>query len=347
MRIRFALLLLLVSSFFGLSLHAQTTTTGAINGVIADQSGASIPAATVVLTNVATGDTQTAKSSSSGTYRFDLLRPGSYTISVEQPGFAKLRSTVQVDNSQVLAANLKLTIGSDTQTVDVQSVASLISADNGNVATTIGQVQVEEVPNSGNNLLFENKITAGFNTGFGVVGSTSYQIDGENFNDPYNNSNNSGASNLTLGLNDVSEATITANGYSGQFGGLVGANVSFVTKSGGNRVHGNASWFWTGRSLVANTYLHKSTPPITPRSFENANQWSALLSGPLTIPHLFNGHDKLFFLADAEGLRAILPASPQHRRAPLRQLPGLHPQDPRRQRPHRLDSLLHQHVQHL
>ncbi len=289
---------------------AQTTTTGGVAGVITDPSGAVISGATITLTNVATGAVQDARSGSSGAYRFDLLPPGSYKISVEQTGFDRLESTLVVDSSKVVAANLKLVIGGASQTVEVSTVAQLINADDANVATTISQAQVAEVPNSGNNLLFETRITPGFNTGFGVVGSTLYQLDGENFNDPYNNANNSGASNLTLGLNDVQEATIIANGYSGQYGGLVGATASFTTKSGGNRVHGNANWFWTGRSLVANTYLHKSTPPITPRSFENANQWSALISGPLTIPHIINGHDKLFFLADAEGLRAILPASP-------------------------------------
>ncbi len=263
-----------------------------------------------MLTNVATGAVQDAKSSSSGSYRFDLLPPGTYKLDVDQTGFQQLESRIVVDSSKVVAANLKLTVGSTQQTIEVNAVASLVNADDANVATTVGQLQVAEVPNSGNNLLAEARITPGFNTGFGVVGSTLYQIDGENFNDPYNNANNSGASNLTLGLNDVQEATIIANGYSGQFGGLVGATASFTSKSGGNRIHGNANYFWTGRSLVANTYLHKSTAPIVPRSFVNANQWSAMISGPLTIPHLFNGHDKLFFLADAEGLRAILPASP-------------------------------------
>jgi hypothetical protein len=304
--------------FLGASgLFAQTSTTGAINGVITDQSGAVISGATVVLTNATTGAVQTAKSGASGAYRFDLLAPGAYRITVDQTGFQKLASTVQVDASKVLAGDLKLTIGSDQQTITVESAGALIEAEDGNVANTVTQTEVAEVPNSGNNLLFETKITPGFNNGgsaFGVVGNTMYQIDGENFNDPYNNANNSGASNLTLGLDDVEEATVTGNGYSGQFGGLVGATVSFVTKHGGNRIHGNMNYFWTGRALVANTFAHKEfalTQGITPRSFENANQWAAVISGPVTIPHLFSGKDKLFFLADAEGLRAILPSAPQ------------------------------------
>ena len=307
--LRFFAFLLLVTA---LSFHssAQTTTTGGVAGVVTDASGAVLSGATVVLSNLATNAKQDSKSSASGTYRFDLLPPGNYKLSVDQPGFQRLESRIVVDSSKVVAANLKLTVGSMQQTVEVNAVAELVNADDANVATTISQAQVAEVPNSGNNLLAETKITPGFNTGFGVVGSTLYQIDGENYNDPYNNANNSGASNLTLGLNDVSEATIIANGYSGQYGGLVGATASFTTKSGANRVHGNANYYWTGRSLVANTYLHKSVTPIVPRSFENANQWAAMISGPLTVPHVFNGHDKLFFLADAEGLRAILPASP-------------------------------------
>jgi hypothetical protein len=303
--------LVLVVFFFCLIGKTQTTTTGAIGGVLSDPSGAVVPGAVVTLRNDATNSAQTAKSSGSGSYRFDLIPPGRYTLEVNETGFVKTETRVTVSASQVLAANIKLTIGSDQQTVSVTAEGTLLHAEDGNVATTVTQAQVEEVPNSGNNLTYETKITAGFNTGFGVVGSTLYQIDGENDNDPYNNSNNSGASNLLLGLNDVQEATITANGYSGQFGGLVGATASFLTKSGGNRVHGNASWFWTGRSLVANSFSHKEAGPghITPRSFENANQWAALISGPVVIPHVFNGLDKLFFLADAEGLRAILPAA--------------------------------------
>lgn len=290
---------------------AQTTTTGGIGGVITDPSGAVIPGVTVTMINNATSAAETTKSNAAGAYRFDLVPPGSYTLMVNQPGFAKLQTKVEVANSQVVDADLKLVVGSNQQTVEVTAQATMLQAENANVATTVGQTQMTEVPNSGNNLLFEARITPGFaNTQFGVPGATTfYQIDGENFNDPYNNDNNSGASNLTLGLNDIQETTVTANGYSGQIGGLVGSAVSYTSKSGSNHLHGDATWYWTGRSMIANTFLHKTTTPITPRTFENANQWAAQLSGPVVIPHVFNGHNKLFFLMDAEGLRAVLPGS--------------------------------------
>lgn len=311
-RIRFAFLSALALSLISCSAaFAQTTTTGGVSGVITDPSGAVVPGVLVTLTNNATSAAQTTKGNSIGAYRFDLLAPGSYTLGVDQPGFARLRTVVEVANSQIVDADLKLVLGSNQQTVEVAAQETMLQAENANVAMTIAQAQMAEVPNSGNNLLFEARITPGFaNTQFGVAGSTTfYQIDGENFNDPYNNANNSGASNLTLGLDDISETTVTANGYSGQIGGLAGSAVSYTSKSGGNRMHGDATWYWTGRSMIANTFLHNSTTPVTPRTFENANQWAAQISGPVVIPHLFNGRDKLFFLADAEGLRAVLPGS--------------------------------------
>jgi hypothetical protein len=297
-------LVLMVMLFVGVSgMLAQTTTTGSVNGNITDPTGAAVVGASIVLTNDGTGAKMTAKSASNGTYHFDLIQPGAYTILVDMAGFSKLESKVQVANSQVLAADLKLSVGSESTTVDVTASGTILQAENGNLAINITQKELEEMPNSGNNLAYAVKLAPGSNTGFGVVGSTQYLVDGLNFNDPYNNATNSGASNLTLGLNNVQESTLTSNGYSGQFGGLIGAQASFVSKSGSNRVHGDASWFWSGRALVANSWLHKSTVPIVPRSFENANQWAASISGPVW-------HDRLFFLADSEGLRAVLPASP-------------------------------------
>src|SRR5450756_920042 len=106
---------------------AQTTTTGAINGTLLDQSGAVVPGATVVLTDNATGGRQDVKSSNSGAYRFDLVKPGNYTISVDQPGFVQLKSTLSVSNSQVVSADLKLTVGSESTVVNVDTVATLLN----------------------------------------------------------------------------------------------------------------------------------------------------------------------------------------------------------------------------
>jgi hypothetical protein len=205
--------LLVLAFLFSSIADAQTTTTGGISGIITDPSGAVIAGVTVNLRNNAIGSKQMTTSNSNGAYRFDLLQPGTYTVTVDRSGFTKLTTSVEVANSQVVDADLKLVMGSSQETVEVMEQAELLQAENANVETTIQQEQMTEVPNSGNNLLYETRITPGFvGTQFGVVGNTMYQIDGENFNDPYNNSNNSGASNLTLGLDDISETSVTANG---------------------------------------------------------------------------------------------------------------------------------------
>ena len=123
-----------------------------------------------------------------------------------------------------------------------------------------------------------------------------------NENDPFLNLNNSGATNLFLGSNDVREATVVNNGYSGEYGELAGANVNYVTKSGSNSFHGNAEYFWNGRVLNANDWFNNNTTPATPRPFDNANQWAASIGGPIR-------KNKTFFFMDTEGLRLLIPTA--------------------------------------
>src|ERR1700723_406254 len=296
------ILTLLCMVIFSFSLlNGQTSTTGSVAGVVSDSTSAIIPGAVVVLKSVTTDAKKAVKTSSSGSYRFDLVPPGNYTLTVDQTGFSKLETAITVTNAQVLGVDLKLSVGSQSQTINVEAAASTLQTENGNVATNVSQLQIAEVPNSGNNMTYVTKLTPGMGTGFGVSGSTiMYTVDGMRNNDPYNNANNSGPSNMMMGINDVQEATVTGNGYSGQFGGLVGAQVSYVTNSGSNRLHGNLAWFWTGRSLVANTWFGNHTG--APRPFENVNMWQGAISGPAI-------KDKLFFYADTEGLRAVLPSA--------------------------------------
>jgi len=121
-------------------------------------------------------------------------------------------------------------------------------------------------------------------------------------NDPFLNLNNSGATNLLLGNNEIQEASVTSNGYSGQFGGFAGATVNYVTKSGSNQFHGNAAYWWNGAVMNANDWFHNNTVPVTPKTFDNANQWAASFGGPIK-------KDKAFFFANYEGLRVLVPVT--------------------------------------
>ena len=135
----------------------------------------------------------------------------------------------------------------------------------------------------------------------GMPGNSNlFTINGMDDNDPFLNLNNSGSTNLLLGQNEVQEATVVSNGYSGQFGTLAGANINYITKSGGNEYHGRAIYYWNGSALNAESYLSNAFG--NPKPFSNANQWGGDIGGPLK-------KDKLFWYFNSEGLRVILPSS--------------------------------------
>ncbi len=303
------LLLLVWAALGAMRLLAQTTTTGAISGSVTDASGAMIPGAQLTLLNAANGASQTGRANSSGAFQFGLLQPGVYSLSANMQGFNKVTQQVTVQLGQVTSSDLKLAIAGSQQTVSVTSEAPLLQAENGNVSNTVTQAQIRQVPNPGNDMTYVLNITpgaavnnaSGGRTLFGLPNSSSlYTMDGMDSNDPYYNGNSSGASNLLLGGSEVLEATVAGNAYSGEYGGLAGAQINYVTKSGSNDIHGSATYYWTGRALSANSWFNNASG--TPRPFDNANQWAADIGGPIK-------KDKLFFYADTEGLRVILPTS--------------------------------------
>jgi len=209
---------------------------------------------------------------------------------------------------QTTQADFKLEMSKTAETIEVTAAAPLVSTDPG-AATSFTPKEVELLPTAGGDLTTLAFTAPGVvvapGTGYGnftangLPGvSNLYTVNGENDMDPYFNINNSGATNLTLGSNEVQEATITTNPYSGQYGQLMGAQVSYVTKSGTNQFHGNAQYWWNGRFMNANNWLNNASG--NPRPFANANQWAGSVGGPIV-------RDKLWFFFDTEGLRFVLP----------------------------------------
>jgi hypothetical protein len=312
-RVLFVMLALLVALSAGATwVAAQTNNSGSLSGTVTDPSGAVVPGATVTAKSVAHGTVFQATTTSSGSYNFSLLEPGSYTVTVDATGFQKAESTLDVSVSQTTTSNFALAVATAGTTVTVTEAAPLLQSQNGDVASALSQQQVSQVPNPGNDLSYIAQISPGavMNT-FGGYGNFSsyglpatsnlFTLNGMDDNDPFLNLNNSGATNLLLGQNEVQEATVVSNGYSGQFGGLAGANVNYITKSGGNQFHGNAIYFWNGRTMNANSWIDNAHS--VPRPFDNANQWAGSFGGPIK-------KDKLFFFFNTEGLRVLLPSGP-------------------------------------
>jgi hypothetical protein len=295
--------------------RGQSIVTGAISGTVTDPTGAILPDATVTLTNIATGDTQTGKTNTNGTYLFPLLKPGDYTVTVEETGFRAAVTKVTVILGQTATANVKLELGSTTQRVEVTAGGVEVQTEDGNISSNFDTRQVENVPNPGGDLTYVAQIAPGvtINTtsgggfgnfsAFGLPGTANlFTINGNDYNDPFLNLNNSGASNLLLGGNEVEEVTVVSNAYTGQYGRQAGAQVDYNTKSGTNSFHGDAIYYWTGRALSANDFFNNANG--APRPFENNNQWAAAFGGPIK-------RDKAFFFANTEGIRYTFGTSTQ------------------------------------
>lgn len=242
----FSILFLLVLSAVGINLmftssaQAQSTTTGAITGRVTDPSGAVIPNATVTLLNNGTNVSRTTTASSDGVYQFALLEPGNYTVSAGAAGFQKVSRILAVDVGQTSAVDFRLPLPTAKQMVTVTTEATLIQTTNGNISATINQAQIAEIPNPGNDMTFIAQMAPGTVSnsqgGFGNVSlyglpatSNVFTLNGMNDQDPSFNINNSGATNLLLGTNEVAEAAVVQNGYSGEYGSLAGASINYVT----------------------------------------------------------------------------------------------------------------------
>src|SRR5580693_7296584 len=303
------------------SLWAQTSTTGAIAGVVTDPTGAVLPDVSVMLKNIDTGSPASTTSNSQGSYNFSLLSPGNYSVSANTAGFKGTTKNVTVALGASVTANLELSISSQKETVEVTEEVTGVQTEDANIETNFNAQQISALPNPGNDLSAVALTAPGVvmnTTGGSVFGGGNYEFfglpsnsnvftyDGANDNDPYFNINNSGATNLTLGLNDVQETSVVTNGYSGQYGGLAGANINYISKSGTNSFHGNAEYWWIGRALNSNNYFrnqanaHSGTNDF-PRPFVNANQYATSFGGPII-------KNKSFFFVDYEGIRLVIPS---------------------------------------
>ncbi len=305
----FCLAAVVLGLIFALPGFAQSVTSGDLGGVVTDPSGAVVPNAKITATSDATGAVHTATTNGDGSYRISFLQPGSYTVVVNAAGFQQTTHKVQVAVGQAANGNIALAVTGGSTVVEVTTAPTQI--DNADLSTNFSQQQIALTPNPGNDLSAVAQTSPGIvmNTqggfgnfsSFGLPGTSNlFTIDGQNDNDPFLNLNNSGATNLLLGANEIQEATVTSNGYSGQYGQLAGAQVNYVTKSGGNQFHGNAQYYWNGRAMNANDFVNNETHTKIP--FDNVNQWAASLGGPIV-------KDKTFFFWDYEGLRVVLPTS--------------------------------------
>jgi len=288
---------------------AQTIVTGGFGGTITDPTGAVVPGVTLTLTSNSTGDVFTTVSSGTGAYTFSLLKPGDYTLSAKKESFKTLTQKVTVLLGQNSTINVSMELGASSTTIEVTTEGNLLQTENANIATTFDTRTVQNIPNPGNDITYIAQTAPGVSmntsagngygnfSAFGLPGTSNlFTVNGNDYNDPFLNLNNSGASNLLLGSNDVQEVAVVSNGYTGQYGRQAGAQIDYSTRSGTNAFHGSANYYYTGSTLNAEDYFLKASDQ--PKPFQNNNQWAADFGGPIK-------KDKAYFFVDTEGLRYV------------------------------------------
>ncbi|MES2390759.1 MAG: carboxypeptidase-like regulatory domain-containing protein, partial [Acidobacteriota bacterium] len=300
-------------------------TRATLTGHVADPTGAAIPGAKIAIKNQGTGIVTRAASNSAGDYNVPFLLPGTYQISVESTGFkAYVHSGIELQTEETVTENVKLAIGAETEVVTVEGNTPLIDTANASTGEALTAEEVEDLPSNGRSPL-------GFaRDEYGAVSKGKHS---QSQTRPFDNSaaddfslggGNSASNEILLnGVPDMQDSSRTA-GYSPQLdsvdavrvdefstdastGDTSGGTVNITTKGGTNQFHGSISEYYEGsRPLTAKPYL---TPVGTQAPSTHYNQFGGTIGGPLVIPHLYNGHNKLFFFYAFEGYIGKLPAT--------------------------------------
>jgi hypothetical protein len=296
-----------------LPLHGQTSL-GQITGNITDPSGASVPGATVAVTNVGTSAVRNATSDSNGFYILTNLPIGDYTIKVTGTGFrGEQRNGIAITADAHITADFQLQVGGITDTVSVTAVqGETLNTTSGELARVIDPGQVSNLPLNGRNYVQLMTLIPGAITtnpdNFAIT--TSLASNTQSINGNRADSSNltvDGAYNQVAGSNSslmnnvspdfIQEVKIATSNFSAEYGRTSGPAFNIVTKSGTNAFHGGAFYYMRNNYLDARNYFAaKKTQLIY-------NDFGYNVGGPII-------HDKLFFFVGEEWRRLRQQAAP-------------------------------------
>src|SRR6266566_761876 len=238
----------------------QATASGTIQGTVLDKSESVITGAQVVITSKATGATRAASTSGEGTYRFDLLSAGLYTVKVSKEGFSTVSETVELLVGQTATANITLNPGSISETIEVTEQAPLLDVAKTSVSQQITPSEVQELPLLGRDVANLAYLAPG------VKATDSYDptknryailsVNGQSgrnvnvtINGVDNKDNTVGGPVMQLPLEAVQEFVISTQRFSAVNGRSEGAAINMITKSGTNLYHGSIFGYFRDTNL--------------------------------------------------------------------------------------------------
>ena len=315
----------LVVLFLIFAVHLQITAqidTGRVEGTVRDQTGAVISGAQVLLKNNDTGVLLKVNSTQSGTYLFEAVKPGTYTLTVQSQGFDRYSAlNIVAHVQQNLTQDVTLTPGAVTTDVTVTSAAPLLQAEDASVGQTITGEEVNDLPLAQRNWVSLAQLSAGVTTtAGGTTGSALFVTNGINFwqNDIRldgidNNEEIYGGTQFNTNAaftpppDAIQEFKLQTGDFSAEFGHSTGSVLNAVLKSGTNRLHGDL-WEYNRNTVYnASDYFAKQTPGYT-RPAYHQNQFGGTIGGPVVIPRVYNGRNKTFFFFDYQGTRIAEPS---------------------------------------
>jgi len=286
--------------------------TARIIGTVTDPQGAVVPDAKVTITNVATKVNYPTLSLKDGSYQVFSLPIGAYFVTVEKTGFKKAISeqyTLQIN--QVERIDMKLEIGSVSETVEVSAGATQVETVNSTIGESITARPLQDLPLNGRNALNLAVLLPGvtpsnsddtgagfFNIAGGRADSVTFLLDGGLNNDLLDNG-------VVFQPNPdaLAEFRILKSDYGAEYGRNSGGIVSEVIKSGTGQIHGTVYEFLRNTSLDANSFFNNLNGE--PRDVLKRNQFGFTLGGPVVIPKIYNGKDRFFWFVSYEGERQI------------------------------------------
>jgi hypothetical protein len=309
----------LTTVLFAGSLTAQDVT-GVIAGVVSDSSGAVIQRAKVSIVNADTGvKAWQGATGDAGAYSAPLLPVGTYNIFFEATGFRRFEVSnlpLAVGDRARVDATLEPGTVQESITVTANTVVHLES-DSSSISTEVDPNEVAGLPIANRDVLNLLALTPGVSSGGDATGVNTQQLS-FNGSRTLNSEVSVGGVSVVSGaignLNHypspdaVQQFKVMTSAYSAEYGRTSGASVNMVVANGVNLFHGGAYEYFRNEDLNANNFFNNLRGVHRPP--DRRNQFGAKFSGPVRIPHAYNGHDRTFFFFNYDGLRVTSPLTP-------------------------------------
>jgi hypothetical protein len=314
-------LVAVMAMFLPMVIFGQETR-GTLSGAVADSTGSGIPNVKVIATETRTGSKSSTVSDSAGQYTIPFLAPGLYEISAEAQGFKKfVRSGLDLGSGDHAVIDVLLQVGDVTQSVEVSADVSLLNTENASTGQTVTTKQVENFPLNGRTPMmltqlalgviatgapslvhpFDNSAAAAWSIGGTPAQTSELLIDGAP------NATWDGRVAFNAPQDAVQQVTVKVFESDSAYGHTGAGVINQVMKTGTNSFHGSLYEFNQVSDLEANNFFNNQKGLGNPLT--HFNQYGASVGGPVWIPKLFNGKNKLFWFFAWEGLKDAQPVN--------------------------------------